>query len=277
MGYNATINSITPTCIVFLLDQSASMSGEFGVTGLTKARGAVDAINRHIAELVLKCARGDGVRDYFHIAVIGYGSDVGSASFLIGDGFVKISWLTSHVLKIEEREVRQSDGSGQYFNVRAKYPIWFEPQAYSDTPMCAALGLAIDLVEKWVKTNEQSFPPIVINITDGESTDGDPRDFANRLRSLSTIDGNVLFLNCHISGEKKAPILFPSNENDLPFNRLARELFQMSSELPKYMFDNIAKDILVKRGARGFSFNADLPNMFGFIEIGTKMPSKNVT
>ena len=66
--------------------------------------------------------------------------------------------------------------------------------------MCEALTLATSTLETWVKEHKFSYPPVVINITDGESTDGDPLEDAQVLRELSTQDGNVLLFNCHISG-----------------------------------------------------------------------------
>ena len=44
-----------------------------------KADGVADAINRMLQNLVIKCAKEEGIRDYFHVAVIGYGAQVGAA------------------------------------------------------------------------------------------------------------------------------------------------------------------------------------------------------
>ncbi len=39
----------------------------------TKAASLADAINRLLQNLVLKCAKSEGIRDYYHVGVIGYG------------------------------------------------------------------------------------------------------------------------------------------------------------------------------------------------------------
>jgi hypothetical protein len=78
MPYIAEISRTNPTCFVFLVDQSSSMNDVFGAgSGKTKAEGVADALNRLLQTLVLRCAKAEGIRDYFHIGVIGYGNKVG--------------------------------------------------------------------------------------------------------------------------------------------------------------------------------------------------------
>src|SRR5262249_22054446 len=80
MPYTADISRTNPTCFLFLLDQSSSMAKPFGgPAGKPKAEGLADAINRLIQNLALKCAKSEGIRDYFHVGVIGYGGAVSSA------------------------------------------------------------------------------------------------------------------------------------------------------------------------------------------------------
>src|SRR4029078_10025025 len=73
----AEISRTTPTCLLFLVDQSSSMDGPFGgQPGKKKSEGVADAINRLLQNLVLPRAQADGVRDYFHVGGIGYGAEV---------------------------------------------------------------------------------------------------------------------------------------------------------------------------------------------------------
>ena len=77
MAFTAEISRTNPTCLLFLVDQSKSMDGPFGgQPGKKKSEGVADAINRLLQNLVLKCAKSTGVRDYFHVGVIGYGAEV---------------------------------------------------------------------------------------------------------------------------------------------------------------------------------------------------------
>ena len=50
-----------------------SIGGEDGGGTRRKADVVADAINRFLQELSIKCAKEEGVRDYFHVGVIGYG------------------------------------------------------------------------------------------------------------------------------------------------------------------------------------------------------------
>ncbi len=80
MPYSAEISRTNPTAILFLLDQSSSMLEPFGSQPeKRKADGVADALNRLLQNLVLKCAKADGIRDFFHVGMIRYGGRVESA------------------------------------------------------------------------------------------------------------------------------------------------------------------------------------------------------
>jgi hypothetical protein len=123
------------------------------------------------------------------------------------------------------------------------------------------------VLEDWVLRHPISYPPIVINITDGESTDGNPIEPAHQLASLSTKDGNVLIFNCHISARKDKPILFPRDAKAVP--AYGPRLFQMSSILPP-KFREVAKNLGfdVVDDTRGFAFNAELTDLIKFLDLG---------
>lgn len=272
MPYSAEISRRHPGCIIFFLDQSGSMAEKFGEGTISKASGAADAINRLLQELILKCTKEDGVRDYFDIAIIGYGSSVGFAGPLVGQKFVKPSWLADNPLRIEERLKKEPNGAGGLVEVKVKFPVWFDPVSSADTPMCKALELGYEWLKEWVTNHSEAFPPIVFNITDGEATDGDPENIAKEIMKLSTSDGNVLMFNCHISSTKATPILFPEGEEELPSDDLAKKLFKMSSILPKPILNLAKKEgFAVKENARGFAFNADLVHLIRFLDIGTRV------
>ena len=112
--------------------------------------------------------------------------------------------------------------------------------AHGGTPMCAALKSAETILTDWVAQHADAFPPIVINITDGESTDGDPTAAALAIQNLATSDGNVLLFNVHLSSHRASPIEFPDGEDGLP-DQYAKLLFGLSSLLPSYM-QSVASD-----------------------------------
>lgn len=284
MAYSVEISRANPTCFVFLLDQSTSMADPItvGETPRRKADAVADALNRLLFELSLKCAKEEGVRDYFHVAVIGYGAQVGSAfggalsagatsgGVPSGGDLVPLSQVADNPLRVEERAKKVPDGAGGLVESTARFPVWVDPVANGGTPMKQALGWAVAVVERWVAERPGSFPPIVINLTDGESTDGDPSEPAARLRSLATVDGPVLLFNLHVSAGQAAPIVFPAGGDHLP-DDFARLLFSMSSPLPPHMLSYATtQGLAVSEGSRGFVFNADITSVIQFLDIGTR-------
>src|ERR1700730_5687532 len=115
MPYSVEVNRNNPTCLVFLIDQSSSMAEPFGAQPeKPKAQGVADGINRLLQNLVLKCAKSDGIRDYFHVGVLGYGGKVGWAlgGSLTDQQLVPISAIANNPLKVEQRTRKVDDGAG---------------------------------------------------------------------------------------------------------------------------------------------------------------------
>jgi len=274
MPYSAEISRANPSCILFLIDQSFSMNDSFGGGESTekKANTVADVINKLLQNFVIKCAKDEGVRDFYHIGVIGYGKKVGPAfsGELAGQELVPISQITDNPARVEERTKKVSDGAGGLAEQTVKFPVWFDAVTSGGTPMCRAMTQAQKILEGWLSEHPDCYPPIVINITDGESTDGKPNEIAQGIKSLKSNDGEVLLFNIHLSSHRGPKIEFPDNEASLP-DEYAKRLFQMSSVLP-----NSIKEIAhqegypVSIGARGFVFNADMVALINFLDIGTR-------
>ncbi|HKI30442.1 MAG TPA: vWA domain-containing protein [Gemmataceae bacterium] len=277
MPYSAPINRANPTALVFLLDQSSSMLEPFGAQPeKSKAEGVSDALNRLLQNLVLKCAKADGVRDFFHIGMVSYGGPVASAfrGSLAGGALVPVSRIANSPLRVEVRTRKASDGAGGVIEQQFKFPVWFEARPGGRTPMCGALRLAQEYLRDFLRTYPSCYPPIVVNITDGQPTDGDPHEPAAELRALASQDGNVLLFNAHLSDKQNRPIEYPSHEAELP-DKFARQLFQISSQLPPKLAQMAkAEGFAVGPLSRGFVFNADLLAVVRFLDIGTKVAQK---
>src|SRR4051812_29560374 len=78
--YAAQITRANPTCLILLLDQSGSMVDPFsGDPTVRKAEYVADVVNHTLHDLVIRCTKTEEVRNYYHVSVIGYGGQVGSA------------------------------------------------------------------------------------------------------------------------------------------------------------------------------------------------------
>lgn len=275
MPYTAELSRTNPSCILFLIDQSGSMSDPFGgdrESNRKKADGVADAINRLLQNLVIKCAKSDGVRDYFSVGVLGYGAKVGPAfsGVLSGRDLVPISEIADNPARIEDRTKKVDDGAGGLVEQTIKFPIWFDAVANGGTPMCGVLTQAQNIVTSWLSAHPDCFPPIVINITDGESTDGDPSAAGDGIKSQASSDGNALLFNVHLSSHAGHTFEFPASGAELP-DQYAQLLFNMSSPLPEHMLAAARQEgYRVEEGARGFVFNADMVAVISFLDIGTR-------
>jgi hypothetical protein len=274
LPYAAEISRNNPTALVFLLDQSSSMLEPFGgQPEKSKATGVADALNRLLQNLVLKCAKADGIRDFFHVGIISYGGRVVSAwgGALAGQTLVPVSQVANNPLRVEVRTRKVADGTGGLIDQQVKFPVWFEARPAGKTPMCEALRKAKDYLDLFLGIQPKCYPPLVFNITDGQPTDGDPRETAKAVGGLASKDGNVLLFNAHLSDKQNRPVEFPQEEAGLP-DDFAKLLFRMSSVLPPKLVDAAKADgFPVGPQSRGFVFNADLVAVIRFLDIGTRV------
>jgi hypothetical protein len=272
--YSAEISRANPTCFVFLIDRSASMQDSIGRSeGKRKSDVVADALNRLLSELTIKCAKEEGVRDYFYVSVISYGgAGVGPAlgGSLTGRDLIPLSEVAMSPARLETRVKKIPDGAGGLVEQEVKFPIWVDPVAIGGTPMCQALNRAATVLSGWLNDHPACFPPVVLNLTDGEAGDGDPVIPADGLRGLASADGGVLLFNLHVSSDASPPISFPDNDAMLP-NQFARTLFTMSSVLPDHMRTYAQQQsVAVSPNTRGFVFNGDMTSVVQFLDIGTR-------
>lgn len=274
MPYSAEISRNNPAAILILVDQSLSMNDPFaGQPDQKKADGVADAVNRLLQNLVLKSAKSEGVRDYFLVGVLGYGAKlrVGLGGSLPGQVLVPISRVADSPLRVETRTQLVDDGSGAYVEQPFRFPVWFEPRAAGMTPMAEVFTKAEEVLAHFVDTYPDSFPPILINLTDGKPTDANPLPIVRRIKRLETNDGTTLVFNLLISADPKPPIYFLAEE-ELLVDPFAKLLFRMSSELPpRLAVAAQTEGYDIQPGARGVVFNADLTAVVRFLDIGTRV------
>jgi len=207
-----------------------------GEDGRRKAEELATILNKLIHNLCIRCAKSDSIYDYFHVGVLGYSEESCKPALggeLSGRSLVPIGDLASKPLRIEERIKKSDDGAGGVMDQTVKFPVWFDPYWKGGTPMCAALQEATRIVATWCQEHPTGFPPIIINITDGEATDGDLVAEARKLTAVGCDDGSVLLFNIHLSSTAGPSIELPTNANQLP-DQHAKQLFEASSRLTPF-------------------------------------------
>ncbi|WP_413207363.1 hypothetical protein [Rhodospirillum sp. A1_3_36] len=292
MPYSQQISRENPNLFLFLLDQSYSMTEEFGQpdkdgNAQTKANALAEAVNATISEVILRCTRGEGVREYFEIGILGYGPQ-GECRFAWEGGLVGQTVASLPEIKLHaaiQKYKQETVVRGRIVEEELQEETWVRPVADGGTPMKAALERAKIVVSDWIANHRSSYPPMVINITDGMATDVmDERELvqvANEIKNLETEDGNALLINCHITSHKKAAVYFPGAPEELPDDNYAKTLYEMSSVLPPQMNAIVAemfsKSTVGAAGLRGLAYNAGPVQLIKFLDIGTRQALDNMS
>lgn len=299
--YDKKITSDEPTLMVFLIDQSGSMGEPLaekeGVV-YTIAKIAKILTDTFLYESIRRCQRGNVFKPYIDFAIIGYGVSVHSALPKI-----PLEQFPFSVTKLADTYIAKNVSNP---DVDPIIPLpkleWLEERADSNvTPMLAAFTKAREIVEKWLPDHQTSFPPVVINLSDGAPNDdpvfkqicqeaaeqGNPRlpsDLSQTglviqskaIQDMGTENGKCLVLNAHISARGHKEILYPSTIDEAEnIDPLARFMFEMSSTIPDSLREYGTKTMKLKLepNARFFIFNAGITSLMSFMQFGTTQPT----
>lgn len=281
--YKQPITHTNRTAFVIAVDCSASMGGSTQINSLVLSRDKAVALigNLLIDELIERATRNHKVRDYYDIAVIGYGNSSVRSLLpeVLGDGFVSVEYLAKFMPPYTTIFLDQIRPDNVVTNAPFTIHPWLTPIAKGNTPMYEALFSVRELVAEWCSRpeNRHSFPPIIFNITDGGANDADSEaitSLAHSITDIATSDGNVLLINIHLSTqcEFTRSLLFPSNSSFSTEDRYCRMLFEMSSTLPQCM-ERLICDMIHPDGDgpfRGMAYNASPCDLLTILNIGTE-------
>lgn len=269
IGHRVTpMNSQQPGCFIVLVDQSGSMNRRIAGTDIPKREAVADAVNSVLYEAVLRATGEDGIRNRFEIGVLGYGVGDDGVQSVFGKDLAPIAEVAELAKPPRKRAVGQPSGRSGILHGTAEVPVWLEPVGKGQTVMYAAFERALAAAKAWTREHQTSFPPIVINITDGGFTGKDPTPLVYEIQELCTQAGNALTFNCHVS-ESGVKVVYPGPDKAASFDRRMRQLFEMSSILPDFMrarARELQYDIAPE--ARGYVLNADAASLIDFLEIG---------
>lgn len=250
-----------------MADASAPAAHTETAKVLSKAQMAAAAVNNVINEIQKACQDGGKIKDRCFVGVITYGEKVEP---VLGGWISEVATGFSTVVADAEWNRPSPGHSGR------PLPVWVTPRASGSTPMDAAFDDAYALASSWIADHMHCFPPVVINITDGDPNDlqngGDgalTREAASRLVSLATDDGNLLLFNAHISSGHDAEIVLPAS-SPAAGGRYAEFLFGISSRIPGSMMDKARRAHLnPEPGARAFVFNARRDTLVKLLTFGS--------
>lgn len=294
--YEQTLSRKYPGLFVILLDQSASMNQIDNDLGQSKADIVTGYVNKIIRRMI-DAAQIDeytGRRKlYAYLSILGYNDKV-YPLLRTDDSPVDLATLDEHPRGHVTVNYRVPGSHAASITERQSF--WVVPQADGDTDMYLAFKRARGVVESWLNSppeqispdlgmqapRSESFPPIIINITDAkDNRGGDLREISRAIQSLHTNYGNVLIFNCHFTHERNAKnrtCMFPTNVSEIePYcvteidRRLARLMFEVSSPIPEALQKRAGKTMAkpVQPGARCFVYNANPDIMIQFLRWST--------
>lgn len=283
--YSAQITRANPTAFVFIVDHSASMNRTTTFEGerMMLAEAVSRIVNRQINELVSRCIKGNEIRHYYDIAVLGYGSDVynGWLGNLVSQYFASPQQIndnpyeeivTTKIVRTRKGETRKETREIQWFKAR---------HDGRQTRMDLAFRKAKELLMPWISDHQDSYPPTIIHITDGEfvGTNYDKViQEVDELKSMYTKDGNVLMFNIHVSPQEAEIVKFPTSRNEVASDKNSGNLYDFSSLLPLRYNAEIAKVRQDSDGNRhvAMAVNADMSLLIQIMDIGTPTPTPNI-
>jgi uncharacterized protein YegL len=278
MSYQKQVGTPHPGLFIILIDQSGSMSAAFE-NGKSRAEVAALAVNRCIQSILQRCKVMEQTKDRCFVVVIGYGAPTvnpkaaGQSAYLLVGG--KISEVEKQMIRTDVKKIKSkvSDGAGGLMDGEKviNLDIWVEPCVEGNTPMGEAFMKAEEFASKWVLEHPDNFPPVVINVTDGEPNDpGAAEKAARALMNVATSDGNLLLFTAHIS-DGQGKMVLPGSESAIP-SPLGKLMFRLSSEIPASMIDLAKKAGFedARTGSRGLIINGEAGDMIQLIDFGSR-------
>jgi hypothetical protein len=243
---------------------------------MQKSEAVAIVCNFILDELLERATRQDEVRNYYDIAVVGYANrDIIPIIPEYCDRFASISELAQAAPRIKTRHL---DGDDMCPESGFVLRNWIKPISQGKTPMHTALTYIYTLVDKWCSRpeNQDSFPPIIFNITDGEASDATTNeliDISRQIQQTGTTDGNTLLINILLSHSADDECeIFPSDIGFYSDSEQRMTLFRMSSIMPKSMEPLVEclRTAESRPPYRGTAFNVTPDKLLAILNIGSE-------
>lgn len=276
-------SSATPGYIIFLVDQSGSMSESY-TGGKNKAEFTALVINRTINDLIFTNSAGDKIKDRVFISIIGYGGQGGNSIDDIRSDY--LSAFADSPLRIERVKKKVSDGAGGLVEIEEEMAVFLEPACPKTglTPMAEAFDFAKVLIDGWISKKPDNPAPVVINVSDGVPFTGSnvtddiekTINVANSIMDINTKDGNPIIFNVHLGQPPFNENKFEASESNIS-NEEGKFLFKISSKVPETYREAARKhEFVTSEGSRGFVSNAGPETLIKFINFGSSGGSDRI-
>ena len=275
-----------PGLMVFLIDCSASMLFPMNQVSpdpktLTKFQAASMILDNFLYQCTIKCASEDKYKDYLDFVILGYGDNTFSPISKISTSEypISVNKLDSSYESVEDFPEQELDETNS--------PIkWINSDSVGgNTAMLNAFTKVKKIIEDWVKKHPDSYPPILLNISDGMANDL-PRDeedndkldplplfeLCNEIKKIQTNDGNTVIGNIHLSDVVGKLVKFPVSIDEILDieDPAAVTLFEMSSTIPAPWLEKAQGfGFNIGPGGKFYIYNSDFDSFLSFFKFGT--------
>ena len=275
------ITTEKPWLLVLMIDSSHSMQADWGASKKSISIIVEESINQLLYDMALNYIIDDSTKetqstkDRIHLKIIIYsGEDTydplmfeNNQEYSIASG--PEGWVGNYETLHKYSEENNS----------LQVPRWIKLEPIGKTPMLLAFESAKKSVKKHIEDYPQSFPPVVVNISDGEPTDcGDPTDWeilkevVDDIKNLGEEGLHPLICNIHLDPlGRSEPSMYPPKPPLL--DNIEAGLWHLSSIIPPFMLNqipNLKGDNNRKNGERFFVFNSDIIRFHEFLEFATR-------
>jgi len=278
-----------PGLMVFLVDCSASMafpllhSATDKNKSISKFEAAATILDSVLFQCTTKCASEDKYKDYVDFVILGYGDNVFSpiSKISVSEYPISVNKLDSSYESVEEFSEEESDETNS--------PIkWINQnmQLGGITSMRAGFAMAKKLIQDWAKKHPDSYPPVLLNVSDGMANDlpiinvdgEDALDVAplielcNDIKKIQTNDGNTVIGNIHLSDGKIMNVKFPVSIDEVQELELesAETLFEMTSTVPAPWLEKAQGfGLNIRQDSKMYIYNSDFDSFLSFFKFGT--------
>ena len=278
-----------PGLMVFLVDCSASMtfpllhSANDKNKSISKFQAAATILDSVLFQCTTKCASEDKYKDYVDFVILGYGDNVFSpiSKISVSEYPISVNKLDSSYESVEEFSEEELDETNSPIKwINQDMPLG------GITSMRAGFAMAKKLIQDWAKKHPDSYPPVLLNVSDGMANDlpiinvdgEDAFDVAplielcNDIKKIQTNDGNTVIGNIHLSDGKIMNVKFPVSIDEVQELELesAETLFEMTSTVPAPWLEKAQGfGLNIRQDSKMYIYNSDFDSFLSFFKFGT--------
>jgi len=253
MSYEQKISQSKPGLIGLVLDDSGSMADALPGTSIPKYEFVERYFGNILSDLLARSTEATGPQSFikkrYYLYAVKYGSD----TEVWGDGEMDI-----------EAAVKLFSNSGNSLGLGGHM---------CGTDAAKALEKMYDHLRQSLAGErfKNSFPPMVLHLTDGESAT-DATDYAEKIKQLSTNDGNVLMVNAYIGTQTN---LGYKGTEDFPGYIDVSEVGPTEDNVRLFNMSSIAPESILRTLKADNIFPNLRPNSRLFFDVRTKETLKH--